>query len=253
VSSEIPSVSICLAESPPGVLLPGLFAKSGRWTRDPIKSSRMPPASGSFAVSEEPTTAVVQRYLDALAGDAPAEPIVRELLERAAYRLERLCATMLHRRYPRLTGPPTNLETAEMLGGVVEGLLKAMRSIRPRTVREFFALANQHMRWQLNDLARRLDERPAAVELREGLVPAPASSESGITPDGLRILEAIDNLPEDEREVFGLIRIQGLTQGEAAGLLNVSQKTVQRRLNRGLLLLSRRLDDLRPDGETPCP
>ena len=91
------------------------------------------------------------------------------------------------------------------------------------------------------------------MELREGLVPAPASSESGITPDGRRILEAIDNLPEDEREVFGLVRIQGLTQGEAAGLLNVSQKTVQRRLNRGLLLLSRRLDDLRPDGETPCP
>ena len=43
-----------------------------------------------------------------------------------------------------------------MLGGVVEGLLKAMRSIRPRTVRQFFALANQHMRWQLNDLAHRL-------------------------------------------------------------------------------------------------
>ena len=104
---------------------------------------------------EESTTAVVQRYLDALAGDAPAEPIVRELLERAAYRLERLCATMLHRRYPRLTGPPPNLETAEMLGGVVEGLLKAMRSVRPQTVRQFFALANQHMRWQLNDMARR--------------------------------------------------------------------------------------------------
>ena len=157
----------------------GHFTESGSWTRGPIESASMPPSPGSFVVSEEPTTAVVQRYLDALAGDAPAEPIVRELLERAAYRLERLCATMLHRSYPRLTGPPTNLETAEMLGGVVEGLLKAMRSIRPRTVREFFALANQHMRWQLNDLARRLDERPAAVELREGLVPAPASSESG--------------------------------------------------------------------------
>ena len=97
----------------------------------------------------------MQRHLDALAGDAPAEPIVRELLERAAYRLERLYATMLHGRYPRLTRPPTNLETAEMLGGVVEGLIKAMRSVRPRTVRQFFALANQHMRWQLNDLARR--------------------------------------------------------------------------------------------------
>jgi RNA polymerase sigma-70 factor (ECF subfamily) len=206
----------------------------------------MPPASGAFAVSEEPTTAVVQRYLDALAGDAPAEPIVRELLERAAYRLERLCAAMLHRRYPRLTGPPTNLETAEMLGGVVEGLLKAMRSIRPRTVREFFALANRHMLWLLNDLARRLDERPAAVELREGLVLAPASSDSGITPDGRRMLEAIDNLPEDEREVFGLVRLQGLTQVEAARVLGVSVKTVNRRLNRASLLLAEELDNLRP-------
>ena len=197
-------------------------------------------------VREEPTTAVVQRYLDALAGDAPAEPIVRELLERAAYRLERLCASMLHRSYPRLTRPPTNLETAEMLGGVVEGLLKAMRSIRPRTVREFFALANQHMRWQLNDLARRLDERPAVVELCEGLVPGPASNESSITPDGRRMLEAIDNLPEDEREVFGLVRLQGLTHVEAAEVLDVSVKTVQRRLNRASLLLAEELDDLRP-------
>ena len=197
-------------------------------------------------MGEEHTTAVVQRYLDALAGDAPAEPIVRELLERAAYRLERLCATMLHRRYPRLTGPPTNLETAEMLGGVVEGLLKAMRSVRPQTVRQFFALANQHMRWELNDLARRLDEQPTPVELREGLVPAPASTGSGLTPNGRRMLEAIDNLPEDEREVFGLVRLQGLTHVETAEVLDVSVKTVQRRLNRASLLLAEELDDLRP-------
>jgi RNA polymerase sigma-70 factor (ECF subfamily) len=197
-------------------------------------------------MSEESTTTVVQRYLDALAGDAPAEPIVRELLERSAYRLEKLCATMLYRHYPRLTGPPTNLETAEMLGGVVEGLLKAMRSIRPRTVREFFGLANQHMRWQLNDLARRLDERPAAVELREELVVAPGISESGITPNGRRMLEAIDNLPEDEREVFGLVRLQGLTQVETAEVLEVSVKTVHRRLNRASLLLAEELDNLRP-------
>src|SRR4051812_49919961 len=206
----------------------------------------MLPASGSFVVSEDPTTVVVQRSLDALAGDAPAEPIIRELLARAVQRLERLCAAMLHRRYPRLTGPPTNLETAEMLGGVVEGLLKAMRSVRPRTVRQFFALANQHMLWQLNDLARRLDERPAAVELREGLVPGPANSESGITPDGRRMLEAIDKLPEDEREVFGLVRLQGLTQVETAEVMDVAVKTVQRRLNRASLLLAQELDDLRP-------
>ena len=195
---------------------------------------------------EASTTAVVQRYLDALPGDTRAEPIVRELLDRAVHRLERLCASMLHRSYPRLTGPPTNLETAELLGGVVEGLLKAMHSVRPQTVRQFFALANQHMRWQLNDMARRLDERPAAVELREGLVPAPDRSDSGLTPDGRRMLEAIDNLPEDEREVFGLVRLQGLTHVEAAEVLDVSVKTVQRRLNRASLLLAEELDNLRP-------
>ena len=31
---------------------------------------------------EEPTTVIIQRYLDALPGDTSAEPIVRELLER---------------------------------------------------------------------------------------------------------------------------------------------------------------------------
>jgi RNA polymerase sigma factor (sigma-70 family) len=198
-------------------------------------------------MSDEHTTAVVQRYLNALAGDTPAEPIVRELLERAAHRLHVLCANLLYRSYPRLTKPPLNLEAEEMLGGVVEGLLKAMQSIRPQTVRQFFALANQHMRWRLNDLARRLDEQPAGLELRDGLVSAPASSGSGITPDGRRMLDAIDNLPEDEREVFGLVRLQGLTWAEAAEVLDVSAKTVQRRLNRARLLLAEKLDDLRPN------
>jgi RNA polymerase sigma factor (sigma-70 family) len=199
-------------------------------------------------MDKESTTAVVQQYLNALAGDAPAEPIIRELLGRSVLRLERLCANLLHRHYPRLTKPPLNMESAEMVGGVVEGLLKAMNTVRPQTVRQFFALVNQHMRWQLNDLARRLDEQPAFVELREEFLVAPASSGSGITPDGRRMLSAIDNLPEDAREAFELVRFQGLTQVEVAEVLNVSTKTVQRRLNRASLLLTRELKHLRPSG-----
>ena len=56
-------------------------------------------------MSAEHTTAVVQRYLDELAGDAPAEPIVRALLDRAVPRLHLLCARLLHRSYPRLRQP----------------------------------------------------------------------------------------------------------------------------------------------------
>jgi RNA polymerase sigma factor (sigma-70 family) len=202
-------------------------------------------------MSDEPTTAAVQRYLDELAGDTPAEPIVRVLLDRAVRRLHLLCATLLYRRYPRLTHAPINLQADELLSAVVERLLKALREARPRTVRQFFALATQHMRWELNDLARRLDEQPGAVELREALVPGPASSGSGLTPNGRRMLEAIDGLPEDEREVFDLVRIQGMTQVEASQVLDVSVATVKRRLNRGLRLLTEKLGDLRPSEKAP--
>ena len=198
-------------------------------------------------MSEEQTTAAVQRYLDALAGDRPAEPIVRALLDRAVRRLHILGANLLYRSYRRLTLPPLNLQPDELLDAVVERLLKAMRSARPQTVRQFFALVNQHMRWELNDVARRLDEQPTAVEVREDMVAAPASSDSVLTPESRRILEVIDNLPEEEREVFGLVRVQGLMQGEADEVLGVSVRTVQRRLNRSLLLLLKELDDLRPN------
>jgi len=201
-------------------------------------------------MSEEPTTVMIQRYLDELGGDSPAEPVVRALLDRAVRRLHLVCATLLNRSYPRLTRTPLNLEADELLGAVAERLIKALREARPRTVRQLFALANQHIRWELNDLARRLDHQPAAADLHEGLVPAPASSVSGLSPDGLRMLRAIEDLPEDEREVFDLVRIQGMTQAEAAQLLGVSAATVKRRLSRGLSLLAEQLADLRP-GEDP--
>jgi RNA polymerase sigma-70 factor (ECF subfamily) len=197
----------------------------------------------------EQTTAAVQRYLDELAGGAPAEPVIRALLDRAVRRLHQLCATLLYRSYPRLTRPPLNLQADEMLGAVVERLLKALRSARPANTRQFFALACQHMRWELNDMARRLDEQPAAVELRDESVPAPASSDTGLTPDSRRILGAIDGLPEGEREAFDLVRIQGLSHVEAARVLEVSVATVNRRLNRGLALLTAALGDLYPGEE----
>jgi len=133
-----------------------------------------------------------------------------------------------------------------LLGAVAERQLQAMREVRPQTVRQFFALANQYMRWELNDLARRLDGQPSAVGLQEDLVPAPPSSASGLTPNGRRMLEAIDTLPEDEREAFGLVRVQGMTQTEAARVLGVAAVTVKRRLNRGLRILTEKLADLRP-------
>ena len=212
---------------------------------------------------DEPTTAVIQRYLDALPGDAAAEPVIRELLERAVGRLRLLCATLLYKSYPRLARPPVSLETDELLGDVAARLLTALRTVRPQTVRQFFGLACQHMRWQLNEVARGLDNQPAVAALPEaGVAGLPSSSDSCLSPDGRRMLAAIDGLPEDEREVFDLVGIQGLTHAEAAAVVGVSEKTVQRRLHRARLLLAERLADLRPalsseptppPGDTPAP
>jgi RNA polymerase sigma-70 factor (ECF subfamily) len=181
-----------------------------------------------------------------LAGDQPAEPIVRALLDRSVRRLQVLCGSLLYRQYRRLTLPPLNLEPDELLSAVVERLLKAMRSVRPTDVRQFFGLVNQHMRWELNDLARRLDKQPAALQINEELVPAPPTLTSQVTPANRCVLDAIDHLPPDEREVFGLVRVQGLTHSEAANVIGVSDKTVQRRLNRAMVLLWKELEHLRP-------
>src|SRR5437899_11659004 len=100
-------------------------------------------------MNEEQTTAIVQRYLDALAGERPAEPIVRALLDRAVRRLQMLCTNLLYRSYPRLTQPPVNLQPDELLSGVVERLLKDMLKVHTQSVRQFFTLGNQHMREEL--------------------------------------------------------------------------------------------------------
>jgi RNA polymerase sigma factor (sigma-70 family) len=200
-------------------------------------------------VDESETTAAIQRYLNELAGvqgDSPVEPIVSALLARSAQRLHELCASLLYRSYPRLTRPPYSVQAEEVLSAVVERLLKALREARPQTVRQFFALTNQHMRWEMNDLARRLDERNPTVEIDEAALPSAQSSESELNANARRILEAIENLPENEREVFSLVRIQGMTHTEVAEIVGVSAKTVQRRLNVGLLRLTETLADLRP-------
>jgi RNA polymerase sigma-70 factor (ECF subfamily) len=151
-----------------------------------------------------------------------------------------------------LTQGPANVQTDELLSGVVERLMKAMREVRPATVRQFFALANRHIRWELNDLARRLDKRAEVLGLDEAYAaPGDSDGDSRVGTNGHGILLVLDNLPEDEREAFDLVRLQGLTKAEAAGVLGVSEKTVQRRLSRGLAQLTELLGDALAVTEPP--
>ena len=194
------------------------------------------------------TEVVIQRNLDLLAEETDedaASAIVRDLLAGAVHRLRYLCTRMLFRSYPRLTRPPINLSPDELLSSVVERMIKAMRAVRPHNIRQFFAVCSQHMRWELNDLARRLDKQPHVFQVNESAVAAELPSAcSQLSPNAVRILETIERLPDEEREMFDLVRLQGITFQEAASIAGVSTKTVQRRVNRAVMLLSEQLGDL---------
>jgi RNA polymerase sigma factor (sigma-70 family) len=200
-------------------------------------------------MNEEQTTIVMERFLGQLAqleDSSAAERIIESLIESSVSRLHLLSRILLARSYPRLMRPPLNLQPEEVLSAVVDRLLRALRDVRPTNVRQFYALANRHMRWELNDLARRLDRETCTEELDAASVESLAFDDSELSPNARRILDAVEALPDQEREVFDLVRIQDLSHPEAAKVLGVSESTLRRRLRRGLLLLTEQLGDLEP-------
>jgi RNA polymerase sigma-70 factor (ECF subfamily) len=175
-------------------------------------------------------TVHLQRCLDRLqAGDTSAR---NDLLAGAVNRLERLARTML-RDYPRLKRWE---ETTDVLQSALIRLQRALETVTPASLREFYRLAALQVRRELIDLARHhFGPESSGIHRQSGDGERPpfdpASSTYG--PDRLAVWaefhEQVSRLPEDEQEVFDLVWYQELTHDQAAELLNISTKTVQRR------------------------
>lgn len=129
-------------------------------------------------------------------------------------------------------------ETDDVLQNALVRLVNAMRSVKPQTSRDFFALANVQIRRELIDLARHYygpeglganyDSQPPAA----GAAPRDPSDvrhEPASLAQWTELHRLIDSLPAEEREVVGLVFYQGLSQLEAAELLGLSLRTLQRR------------------------
>lgn len=191
------------------------------------------------------TTAILQVHLDNLSRVEAGNEVqdrLRLLIEESTSRLCRLCTNTLHRKYPRLTRPPLNLHTDELLSTVVERLLKALKEVRPTTVRQYFGIASQHVRWQLNEFARSIETQTYREVFEPDRHPAVESTGSPLSDVCLRILAAIEELPIEEQEVFDLVRIQGLSVIEAAEILECSEMTIRRRLRRAISSLAIKID-----------
>jgi RNA polymerase sigma-70 factor (ECF subfamily) len=179
-------------------------------------------------------TAHLQRCLDRLRdGDLAAR---EELLSRACERLSRLARKMWHDD-PRVG----RWEDADdVLQSALLRLHRALEGVHPPTVRDFFRLAAAQIRRELIDLARHYFG-PEGMGAHHASV-AGALDSTGAPPEHAQTTHEpgklalwtefhrqIGLLPAESQEVFDLLWYQGLTQPEAAALLGVSERTLQRR------------------------
>src|SRR5262245_38370624 len=182
----------------------------------------------------------IQQLLpQAIAGDAAA---VDALLRYNCERLTSLTRRMLgdFRRVRRWA------ETADVLQNALLRLMNALRDAKPQTSREFLALATLQIRRELLDLARKFygphglganQDSAAIADAPAPEDPPDLSHEPCSLAQWTELHQQIDALPDEEREVVGLLFYQGLSQAEAAELLNVAVRTVQRRWHAALCKL----------------
>ncbi len=131
--------------------------------------------------------------------------------------------------------------TSDVLQEVLLDLNGTLTRLTPRNVRHFLGLAGQRIRWKLIDLARRPE--PACLPT-DDLVGAAAET----TYDPVRLAQweeihsYIQELPEDERELFDLIFYQGVPQPVVAEMLGIPYRTLKYRWQEARLRFMARFD-----------
>jgi RNA polymerase sigma-70 factor (ECF subfamily) len=169
-------------------------------------------------------------------GDAQAH---EALIRHVGDRLLRLTRRML-RGYPHLLRWE---QTDDIFQTAVLRLYRSLGSVKPQSAEHFWNLATTQIRRTLIDLVRHHfgPQGQAAHHHSDGAIAGgdedaeflPPSGRASQEPETLEgwtaFHEAIERLPDGEREVFQLVWYAGLSQQEAAQTLNVSLPTVQRR------------------------
>src|SRR5271166_225903 len=187
-------------------------------------------------VARKDHSTVIQACLDRLRqGDDSARAA---LLECACERLTRLARKML-KGFPRVQRWE---QTDDVLQNALVRLRRALENTSPESVRSFLNLAAVQIRRELIDLARHYDGPTGMAAHQESWIPSDGSHESPVErvaaadtndPERLdawcRFHRCVGSLTDDDREVFDLLWYQGLTQGEAAEVLGLSERTINRR------------------------
>ena len=199
-------------------------------------------------------TASFDEMRDWIAWLQEGEAGAREHLITCAFdRLDRLAGRML-RDFPRVARWEDGSDVRQ---AALVRLSRALEQSPPATVRDFLRLAACQIRRELIDLARHY-QGPLGMDRHRGGAGArtppggdsshPPADPADTThePDRLaawtELHERIGALPEEEREAFELLWYHGMSRSEVAALLQVNERTVQRRWQAARLRLYRELD-----------
>jgi len=168
-----------------------------------------------------------------------------EIIEHACERLRVLTRKML-KNYPRVKRWS---ETDDVLQNAMIRLHRSLAEIQPETPREFYGLATTQIRRELIDLARHhygahgnganhdTDGGEAAIKQPDGREPESLEAWS-------KFHEAVEGLPEEQREVVNLLWYEGISQPEAATMLGISLATLKRRWQAARITLGKLIEDI---------
>lgn len=141
-------------------------------------------------------------------------------------------------------------ETDDVLQATMLRLHRSLSDVRPESPRQFYGLATKQIRRELIDLARHY-QGPHGIGANHhtddgGIASAKTSTE--VQPDSLeswtQFHEAVEDLPDEQKEVVGLIWYEDVSQPEAAEMLGISLATLKRRWQAARLALFELLKDV---------
>jgi RNA polymerase sigma factor (sigma-70 family) len=170
------------------------------------------------------------------------------LLERSFDRLLKRTRKMLS-QFPALRRWE---ETDDVHVAVMVRLHKALKAVKPQSARHFFNLATQHIKWELLSLQRSY-YGPRGIGKNHHTDQQPPDESGGSLarlPDPVEDMsrwedlhEAIEQLPEDLREVVKLIYYHDLQVKHVAKVLDTTPSWVKRRWQEARLQLNEKLGE----------
>jgi RNA polymerase sigma factor (sigma-70 family) len=172
----------------------------------------------------------------------------RTIIEATCERLRR----MAHRMLKRFPGIGRWSDTDDVLQNALLRLYRSLFVVRPESARKYYGLAAVELRRELLDLARSLfgpEGLGTNHDSDGGKLAKLVSKEQ--EPDTIiewtEFHEQVERLPDSEREVFGLIFYDGLTQSQTAKVLGLSLTTVKRRWQTARMWLKEKNDGKWPE------